>query len=138
LNIVYHPGKYGQKIDALTRMPRNIPPKGGAEKTQQIVLKTENLDKELHKTLIVVFAKTVSLENNSTSAEERWNWVKQEYQQCPNNSRKRLCTHREQLLEIAEIQTQPTDEDKFKWIQEWHNSPVAGHLGRAKTYNLLS
>ena len=50
--IVYRPGKQGQKPDALTRMPGDIPAKGGVEKTQQIVLKTENLDKELHKGLI--------------------------------------------------------------------------------------
>jgi hypothetical protein len=45
--LVYRPGIQGQKPDALTRMPGDIPPKGGgAEQTQQIVLKTENLDKE--------------------------------------------------------------------------------------------
>jgi hypothetical protein len=47
--IVYRPGKQGQKPDALTRMPGDIPPKGGAEKTQQIVLKTENMDERVPK-----------------------------------------------------------------------------------------
>jgi hypothetical protein len=49
--IIHRPGKQGQKPDALTRMPGDNPPKGGAEKTQQIVVKTENLDKEQYKTL---------------------------------------------------------------------------------------
>jgi hypothetical protein len=31
-NIIYHPGKHGQKPDVLTRMPGDIPPKGGTEK----------------------------------------------------------------------------------------------------------
>jgi hypothetical protein len=43
--IVYHPGTQVQKPDAPTRMPGDIPPKGGAGKTQQIVLKTENHNK---------------------------------------------------------------------------------------------
>jgi hypothetical protein len=54
--IVYCPGKQGQKPDALRRMPGDMPPKGGAEKNEQIMLKTENLDKEVRRTMIVAFA----------------------------------------------------------------------------------
>jgi hypothetical protein len=70
---VYRPGKQGQKPDAVTRMQGDIPPKGGAEKTQQIMLKTENLDKELHKNLVVVFMATVTLDNNLLNPDELWN-----------------------------------------------------------------
>ena len=120
--IVHRPGKQGQKPDALTRMPGDIPPKGGTEKTQQNVLKMENPDKELCKSSIVVFAETVNIDNDSISPEELWNWVKNK-----------------QSLEIFESQqAQPTDKEKLKQIQKCHDSPVAGHQGRAKTYDLLS
>jgi hypothetical protein len=136
--IVYSPGKQGQKPDALTRMSEDIRPKGGAEKTLNIIVKTENLDKELRKNMIMVFAETVNLDNDPTSTEELCNWVKRVCQQCPYDSSKGLDTHKEQLLGMDEIQIQPTDQEKLKWIQECHDSPVAGHTGRAKTYDLLS
>jgi hypothetical protein len=66
----------------------------------------------------VAFAETVNHANNSVNSRELWNWI--------NNS-----------LEMTKTQILPTDEDKLKWIQECHDSPVAGHPGRAKTYNLL-
>jgi transposase InsO family protein len=39
------------------------------------------------------------------------------------------------VLEISETQILPTDENKLKWIQKCHDSPVAEHPGRAKTYD---
>jgi hypothetical protein len=74
--IVYHPGKQGQKPDALTRMPGDITPKGGAEKTQHIVLKTEKLDNEVSWGLIVAFAEAVNVDNGPIISNELWNWVK--------------------------------------------------------------
>jgi hypothetical protein len=44
----------------------------------------------------------------------------------------------ERPLEDSEAQVQPTDEEKLKWIGEFHDSPFAGHPGRAKSYDLLS
>jgi hypothetical protein len=79
------------------------------------VLKTENLDKELHKNLVIAFKETVNLDNDSVNPDELWNWVKNIY------------THRQQPVEISETQIQPTDEDKLKWIQEYQDSPVTGH-----------
>jgi hypothetical protein len=119
-------------------MPGDIPPKGGAEKTQQIVLKTENLDKKVRRGLIVTFAESVNVDNSSITPEELWNWVKYICQYCPHDSSEALCTRQEHPLEISNAQVQPTDEAKLKWIQECHDSPVAGHQGRAKTDNLLS
>jgi hypothetical protein len=115
--------------DALTRMPGVISPKGVAEITQQLVLKTENLDKKVCKGLIVAFAESVNLDNNSVKPEELWNWVKKVCQHCPYDSSKGLCVHKEQSLEISETQIQLTDQHKLKWIQECHDSPVAGHPG---------
>jgi hypothetical protein len=83
------------------------------------MLKTENLDKRVRKGLIVAFAETVNLDNDLVNSEELWNWIKHS-------------------LKMSETQIIPTDEDKFKWIQECHNSPVVGHPGRVKTYSLLS
>jgi hypothetical protein len=45
--IIYRQVKQGQKPDALTRMPGDIPLKGAPEKTQQIVLKTDILDERM-------------------------------------------------------------------------------------------
>ena len=67
----------------------------------------------------MAFAETVNLDKDFINSEELWNWIK--------NS-----------LKIFETQIIATDEDKLKWIQECHYSPVAGHPGRAKTYDLLS
>src|ERR1700737_276995 len=88
--IVYRPGKQGQKPDALTRMPGDIPPKGGAEKTQQIVLKTENLDKEVQKGLVVAFAEVVN-GNEEISPTELWNWIQNVCKDCPVDSSEGLC-----------------------------------------------
>jgi hypothetical protein len=127
--IVYRPGKQGQKPDALTRMPGDIPPKGWAENTQQFVLKTENLEERVRKGLIVAFAEIDNGYNDSVSSEELWKWIKNVCQHCLHDSSEGLCTHKDQLLEISETQIQPTDEDKRKWIQECHDSLVAGHPG---------
>jgi hypothetical protein len=48
-------------------MPGDIPAKGWAEKTQQIVLKTKCLNREQRQTLLMAFAETVNLDNDSTS-----------------------------------------------------------------------
>ena len=86
--------------------------------------------------LVIAFAETLSFENDSVSPEELWNWVKNVCQQCPHDSSEGLCKHKP--LEAYEVQVQSTGEDKLKWIQEHHDSPAAGHPGRAKTYELLS
>jgi hypothetical protein len=45
--IVYRQGEQRQKPDAVTRMAEDIPPMGGAETTQQVMQKMENLDKKV-------------------------------------------------------------------------------------------
>jgi hypothetical protein len=118
-------------------MPGDIPPTGGAEKTQQIMLKMENHDKKVRTELIVAFTETLNLHNDSISPEELWNWVEKASQQCPYDSSEGLYTHNNQLLEICEIENiQPTDEEKLKRIQERHHSLVTGHPGQAKIYDL--
>jgi hypothetical protein len=82
----------------------DIPSNGRAEKTQQIMLKTENLDKKVQKQLIVAFGETVNLDNNFVSPKQLWDWVKQACQQQPYDSSQGLCIHKNQSLEILEIQ----------------------------------
>jgi hypothetical protein len=102
-----------------------------------MMLKTENLNKDLCETVIVAFADTVYQDNYSTSTEELWKQVKKVCQQYLHHSSEGLCAYKEQLLESSKIQIQPIDEKKLKWIQECHDSPVTQHQGRAKTYDLL-
>ena len=126
--IVYRPGKQGQKPDALTRMPGDIPPKGGAEKTQQIVLKTENLDKRIQQGLVVAFAEVVN--QDKTDPKELWSWIQNVCKDCPLDSSEGLCTN-------ARVTSNNEDSDKLRLIKEHHDSPPAGHPGRAKTLELL-
>jgi hypothetical protein len=98
----------------------------------------ENLDERIGKGLIVALMETVNLDGDSISSEELWNWIKNVYQYCLYDSSEGLYTHTDQLLKISETQISATDEDKLKWSQECHDSPVAGHPGRAKTDHLLS
>jgi hypothetical protein len=95
-------------------MPGDIPPKGGAETTQHIVLKTENLNKEVRQKLVVAFAETVNMDNGSITSEELWNWVETVCKYCPYDSSEGVHTHQERSLEATEAQVQPTDEVKLK------------------------
>jgi hypothetical protein len=69
-NIVYCTGNNGLKPVALIRMPGDIRPKMGAEKTQHIVLKTEKVDKEVRRGLILPFPATVNIDKGSVTPEE--------------------------------------------------------------------
>jgi hypothetical protein len=130
--IVYHPEKQGQKPDARTRTPGDHHPQGGAEKTEHIVLQTENLDKELCKNWVVAFMQTVNLHNHSVNHDKLWNWVKNIGKQCPE-----LGTYMKELLEVSELQQiQLTDNDQLVRIQEFDDTQVAGHQGHANTHYL--
>jgi hypothetical protein len=77
--IVHRPGKQGQKPDALTRMPGDIPPKGGAEKTQQIVCKMAILDKRIQQGLVAAFTEVINLGEKDINSEELCNWIQKVY-----------------------------------------------------------
>jgi hypothetical protein len=85
----------------------------------------------------VAFANTVNLDNNSTILHKWCECVQNMCKQCLYNRSKGLCTHRNEPLEISEIQILAMDLEKLKWIQECHDSPVTGHQRQAKTYELL-
>jgi hypothetical protein len=69
-----------------------------------MVLQTENLNKELYKTLIVAFEEIVNLDNDSTITDKAWNGIKRMSQQCLRDSSAGHCVQKGQLLESFEIQ----------------------------------
>lgn len=116
-------------------MPGEIPPNGEAAKLQQNLLKMQNLDKQIDEGLDSPVAETVNFENDSVCSKEPWNWVHNVRQQCQYDSSEER--GQQQSLDILEAQIQCTDQNKIKSIHGHHNSPAAGHQGRAKTYELL-
>jgi hypothetical protein len=50
-------------------MPEDIPQKRGVEKTQHIVLKTENRNKEVCRELTVSFAEAVNVDHGSITSD---------------------------------------------------------------------
>jgi hypothetical protein len=59
----------------------------------------------------VAIADMINLDNDSTSAEELWNWVKKVCQHGLHECSKRLHAHKEQLLKSSKIQIQQMDKD---------------------------
>jgi hypothetical protein len=103
-------------------MPGDIPPKGGAEKTQLIVHKTVNLDKRTRQGLVAAFAEVVNLGEENINSEERWNCIENICKDCPLDSSEGLCINTTQI-------NNEKNSDKLKWLSEHHNSPIAGHSG---------
>ena len=127
--IIYR-GKQGSKADALTRMPGDIPPKGGAEKTQQIVLKTENLDKRIQKGLVVVFVEVVNREEEEVGPEELWNWIQNVCKDCPVDSSEGLCVNATKTINNDRS-------DVLQLIKEHRDLPAAGHQEEPKPSRLI-
>jgi hypothetical protein len=91
--IVYCPGKQGQKPNVFNRMPADIPLKEGAEITQQIVLKMENLDKRIQSRLVIAFAEVINQDEENINPMEFWNWIQNISKDCPLDSSEGLCTN---------------------------------------------
>jgi hypothetical protein len=71
--IVYHLGKQGLKSNALIRIPGDIPPKEGAEKPQQIMLRTENLNKKIQQGPEMAFTEVVNQDEENIDSKKLWN-----------------------------------------------------------------
>jgi hypothetical protein len=84
--IVYCLGKQGQKADALSRMPGDIPPQRWAKKTQKIMLKMENLNTKIHQGLVAAFAEVVNQDEKDVDPMELWNWIHNIGKDCPLDS----------------------------------------------------
>jgi hypothetical protein len=101
--IVYRPEKQGQKPDALISMPGDIPPRGGAEKTKQIVLKTVNLDKRIQQGLVAALAEVVNLGEEDVNPEKLRNWIQYVCKDCPPDSSEGLCINAMETNNIEDL-----------------------------------
>jgi hypothetical protein len=120
--IVYCPGKQGQKPNALSRMPTAIPLQGGGRKNPTNLLKTENLDKRMQQRLMVAFAEVANQDEEDLNPEAIWNWIENICNNCPLDSSEGLFINSTGTNNME-------DSDKFKLIQEHHDSPTARHPG---------
>lgn len=139
--IVYRPGKKGGKPDALTRRSGDLPKEGDErlQQQQQTILKSHNLQlnatEESQPTLQELFNK--GFEHDSIPhrlLKDIRNGIKQS----------RLLTLSDckeengYLLYQGRIYVPHYEPLKLQLIQNHHDSPAAGHPGRAKTLELLS
>jgi len=140
--IVHRPGKQSTKPDALTRRPQDLPKPGDPrlEHQSQTVLKRENL----------VLA--ASEAHTHTPIDDLWN---QEYSK-DLVPRKVLQALRENRRKSRHLQLDQCSDNngrlryqgriyvpdfmplKLHLIREYYDTPAAGHLGRAKTLELLT
>jgi transposase InsO family protein len=146
--ITYRPGKQGAKPDALTRRSEDLP-KEGDERLQhqsQTVLKRENwnpkvkfhtayLPTELPIELSDLFDQGYGTDEALQSIREAIHKGK------PRHARITLaeCTEFNNRLYFRDRLYVPDHEElKAELLRRYHESPVAGHPGRARTYDLLS
>jgi hypothetical protein len=142
--IVYRPGKSNGNVDALTRRPADLP-EGGDERLksmEQVVLKPENLSKQLP-----IFATAMGEQTIQQQLEEAL-----EKDELAMNIMKAL-RKRESVREITIEECSEEDGQlcyrgkiyipeniqlQRQLIKEHHETPLAGHPGRSKTFDLLS
>jgi hypothetical protein len=144
--IVYHPGKSNGKADALTRRPGDLP-EGGDERLknmEQVVLKPHNLPEQLRisandmpeqeaLSISDLFAQACG---NDPLVNEILKAIKQ------GDSLKEItvaeCTEQEGPVWYRGRRYVPEDNQlRLRLIQEHHETALAGHPGRAKTFDLL-
>jgi len=144
--IVYRPAKSNGKADALTRRPGDLP-EGGDERLknmEQVVLKPQNLPEQLR----ISASEMPGQEVPSIS-----DLFAQAYSDDPLPNRiLEAMKHKDSLKEItvAECTEQEGqvwyrgkryvpegDQLRLRLIQEHHDTALAGHPGRAKTFDLL-
>jgi len=155
--IQYRPGKQGQKPDALTRRSEDLP-KEGDERLQhqsQVVLKQENLEKtELQKKVRFTDTNTYRLAAIvlPDTIHDRFMKAQQEDEELqsvitalregkPNHPRFQLgqCELRDECLYYRDRLYVPDDDElRAEILRLCHETPAAGHPGRAKTYELIS
>jgi hypothetical protein len=144
--IVYQPGKLNGKADALTRRPGDLP-EGGDERLknmEQVVLKPHNLPEQLK-----ILANDVSVQDGPSISD----LFDQAYEEDPlfkkilEAIRKKDSLKEITVVEYAEQDGQGLYRGKryvpegnqlhLRLIQEHHDTALAGHPGRTKTFDLL-
>ena len=143
---VYRPGKSNGKADALTRRPGDLP-EGGDERLknmEQVVLKPQNLPKEL-----CLLADSLPAQGCRSISD----LMSDVYKTDPlpgkileairtNGSLKDItvavCTKQDREIQYrGKCYVPKGDQLRLRLIQEHHDTALAGHPGRAKTFNLL-
>jgi hypothetical protein len=90
----------------------------------------ENLNKRIHQWLVVAFSDVVNLDEEEVDPRELRNWIQNICKNCPIDSSEGLS------IKAIEIHNKD-DFDELKLIKAHLDSPIAGHLGRAKTLDLI-
>jgi len=144
--IVYRPGKSNGKADALTRRPGDLP-EGGDERLknmEKVVLKLQNLPRELR-----FLADSPPTQGHPSIPD----LMTEAYETDPlpgkileairtNGSLKDItiaeCTEQDGRIQYRGKHYIPeNDQLRLRFIQEHHDIALAGHPGRAKTFDLL-
>jgi len=144
--IVYRPGKSNGNMDASTRRPGDLP-EGGDESSksmEQVVVKPQNLSEHLH--LLADSLPTQghpSISDLIAEACETNPLPGEILEAIPTNGSSKGITIAECTEQEGRIQYQgkyDVPENDRLWvrlIQEHHDTALAGHPGRAKTFHLV-
>ena len=143
--IVYRPGKSNGKVDALTRRPGDLP-EGGDERLktmEQVVLKPENLPEQLR--ILANDLKEIRPIQEQLGKATREDGLVQRILEAvrKGTSLKEItvaeCSEQDGRLFYRGKQYVPEDPElQLRLIKEHHDTPLAGHPGRSKTFDLLS
>jgi len=142
---VYRPGKLNGKADALTRRPGDLPEDGDERSNtmEQVVLKPENHPEQLP-ILANDLRKECSVQEHLEEASKRDGLVGRILEAVrPGTSMKEItvaeCSEQDGQLFYRGKQYVPEDPElQLRLIQDYHDTPLAGHPGRSKTFDLLS
>ena len=143
--IVYRPGKSNGKADVLTRRPGDLP-EGGDERLktmEQVVLKPQNLPEQL-RILANDLAKARPIQERLKEASDQDSLVGRILDAVRQGTSMREisvaeCSEKEGQLYYRGKRYVPEDSGlQLQLIKEYHDTPLAGHPGRSKTFDLLS
>jgi hypothetical protein len=142
--IVYRPGKSNGKPDALTRRPGDLP-EGGDERLksmEQVVLKPENLPKQLR--ILANKMRGQTIQQQLEEALEEDELVVRILEALKKGESVQEitieeCSEKDGQLYYRGRRYIPVDiQLQRRLIKEHHDTPLAGHPGRSKTFDLLS
>jgi len=144
--IVHRPGKSNGKADALTRRPGDLP-EGGDERlkhTEQVVVKLQNLPRELR--LLVDSPPALGRPSSPDLMTEAYETdplsgkILEAIRMIGSLKEIRVaeCTEQERRIQYRGKKYVPeSDQLRLRLIQVHHDTALAGHPGRAKTFNPL-
>ncbi|KAL2891726.1 Retrotransposable element Tf2 155 kDa protein type 1 [Ceratocystis lukuohia] len=147
-HIVYRPGKLGAKPDSLTRRSDDLPKEGDDRllHQSQTVLKNHNLPDASRQTRLNQIVLPTNLQELFRTAYDSDPVPRAALAAILNPETSRLptltlaeCSEREGYLYVRDrLYVPESDALKAELLRLYHDSPVSGHPGRSKTYDLLS